>query len=133
LPGEKTSNGVLGLRASATSVRGIGVTRELDGVVVLELESCLESLSNLEESILALLGSPALALACDGATDGSRPETNAVEASPHVDNYTHDLVVILIFEVLANGGEHDVEPECVDVDRLLVLELKRPLAAMLVL
>jgi hypothetical protein len=113
---------------------GVRVTRELYRVVLLELEGLLEPLANLEESLLALLRGPGLALlAGDGAANCPCPETDTVEASPNVDHHTHDLVVVLILEVLANGCEHDVQPERVDVDGLLVLELERPLAAVLVL
>jgi hypothetical protein len=113
---------------------GIRVTRELYRVILLELEGLLEPLANLEESLLALLRGPGLALlAGDGAANCPCPETDTVEASPNVDHHTHDLVVVLILEVLANGCEHDVQPERVDVDGLLVLELERPLAAVLVL
>jgi hypothetical protein len=110
-------------------VRGVGVTRELDGLVLLELESLLESLANLLEAFLALLCCPGAGC----AANGSSPQTDTVESSPHVDNYTHDLIVVLILEVLADSSEHNVEPKCVDVDGLLILELERPLAAVLVL
>jgi hypothetical protein len=124
----------LGLRAGATGVGSVGVTRELDGVIILELERLLEPLSDLEQDLLALLLGPALAsLAGDGAANSACPQTDTVEASPNVDNDTHDLVVILVFEVLADGSEHDVEPERIDVDDLLVLELEGPFAAVLVL
>jgi hypothetical protein len=108
----------------------VRVARELYRLVLLELERLLEPLANLEESLLALFRGPSLALvAGNGATNGPCPETDTVEASPDVDHYTHDLVVLLILEVLANG----CEPERVNVDGLLVLELERPLATMLVL
>jgi hypothetical protein len=115
-------------------VGSIGVTRELDSLLVVELESSLEPLSDLHENLLALLGGAGLAaVAWDGATNCSRPETDTVESSPDINDYAHDLVVLLILEVLANGGEHDVQPQCIDVDGLLVLELERPLATVLVL
>jgi hypothetical protein len=113
---------------------GIGVTRELDPLVLLELQRLLEPLANLDEALLALLGSTGLALVTlDRTSNGSCPKTDTVETAPHVDDHTHDLVVLLILEVLADGCEHDVEPESINVDGLLVLELERPLAAVLVL
>jgi hypothetical protein len=113
---------------------GIGVTGELDSLLVVELEGLLEPLANLEQHLLALLGGASLAaVARNSTTDCPRPQTDTVEASPNVDDNAHDLVVLLILKVLANGGEHDVEPERVDVDGLLVLELERPLASVLVL
>jgi hypothetical protein len=127
-------DGELGLCTGAASMSSVRVARELDGLVLLELKSLLEPLANLEKNLFALLGGTALALvARDGASNCPRPETDTVEASPNVDDYAHDLVVVLIFEVLADGCEHDVKPERVDVDGLLVLELECPLATVLVL
>lgn len=124
----------LGLRTGASGVGSVGVTRELDGVILLELERLLEPLSDLEQNLLALLLGPALAaLTRDGAANSACPQTDTVEASPNVDDDTHDLVVILVLEILADGSEHDVEPERIDVDDLLVLELEGPLATVLVL
>ena len=77
----------LGLGAGAARVSSIGVARELNRLVLLELESRVRKV----------------------------------------------LVVVLVLKVLANGSKHHVEPERVDVDGLLVLELERPLAAVLVL
>ena len=112
----------------------IGVTRELDSLIVLELESLLESLADLLECLLALFLCPTLAaLARNGTANRACPQTNTVEPSPNIDNNTHDLVVVLVLKVLADGSKHDVEPERVDVDGLLVLELECPLAAVLVL
>lgn len=112
----------------------ICVARELNGLVVLELESLLEALANLEENLTALLLGPGLArIARDGLADRPRPQTNSIEALANVDNHAHDLVVLLVLKVLADGCKHDVQPERVDVDGLLVLELEGPLAAVLVL
>ena len=124
----------LGLRTSAARVGSLGVARELDNVVLLQLEGLLEPLSDLQQNLLTLLLSPGLAgITGDGAADGACPQTDTVEASPHVDDDTHDLVVVLILEVLADGSEHDMEPERIDVDRLLLPELEGPFAAVLVL
>jgi len=123
-----------GLRTGAAGMCGVGVTRELYGFLVVELERLLEPLADLEEHFLALLSSTGLAaVARNSATNRPRPETDTVEASSNVDDNAHDLVVLLVFEVLANGSKHDVQPERVDVDGLLVLELERPLASVLVL
>jgi hypothetical protein len=127
-------DGELGLGASAARVRSIGVTRELDCVVVLELERRLETLADALERLLALLLCSALALiAGNGAANRSRPQTDTVESSPYVHDNTHDLVVVLVLEVLSDSREHDVEPERVNVDRLLLLELECPFATVLVL
>jgi hypothetical protein len=120
------SDDELGFGASAAGVGRVRVTRELDLIGVLELQGGLEALANLGERLLA--GFRRLALA-----DRARPETDTVEAPPNVHDHTHDLVVVLVLEVLANRREHDVQPQCIDVDSLLVLELEGPLAAVLVL
>jgi hypothetical protein len=131
---QRTLDGELGLRAGAAGMSSVRVARELYRLVLLELKGLLEPLADLKESLLALLSSPSLALlASDGAANCPCPETDTVEASPHVDHDTHDLVVLLVLKVLADGCEHDMQPERVDVDGLLVLELERPLAAVLVL
>lgn len=127
-------NAELGLRTSAARVGSLGVARELDDVVLLELERLLEPLSDLQQNLLALLLGPALAcVAGDGAADSTCPQTDTVEASPNVDDDTHDFVVVLVLEVLADGSKHDMEPECIDVDLFLLPELEGPFAAVLVL
>lgn len=128
------SNAELGFGASATRMGGVGVSRELNNLVVLELQRLLEAPANLEKNLLALLLGPSLAsVTGDGTADGTCPKTNTVEASPHVDHNTHDLVVVLILQVLANGCQHNMKPERIDVDSFFVLELKCPLTTMLVL
>lgn len=124
----------LGLCTGATGVGSISVTRELDGLVFLELKRLLEPLANLQQNLLALLLGPALStLAGDSAADCAGPQTDTVEASPNVDDDTHDLIVVLVLEVLSDGSEHNMEPERIDVDDLLVLELEGPFASVLVL
>jgi hypothetical protein len=123
---QRTLDGELGLRAGAAGMGSVRVARELYRLVLLELEGLLEPLANLEESLLALL-------AGDGAANCPCPETDTVEASPHVDHDAHDLIVLLVLKVLADGCQHDVQPERIDVDGLLVLELECPFAAVLVL
>jgi hypothetical protein len=131
---QRTLDGKLGLRAGAAGMGSVRVARELYRLVLLELEGLLEPLADLEESLLTLLRGPGLALlAGDGAANCPCPETDTVEASPHVDHDAHDLIVLLVLKVLADGCQHDVQPERIDVDGLLVLELECPFAAVLVL
>jgi hypothetical protein len=107
------------------------VSRELDSLIILELQGLLEPLADLVQHLATLLNRPALGLV--GLAYTSCPETDTVEATPNVDNDAHHLVIFLILKVLADGCEHNVEPERIDVDCLLVLELEGPLATVLVL
>ena len=127
-------NGELGLRTRAASVSRVGMAREFYGFVVLELQSLLEALSDLVERLLSLLRRPPLsALARDCLADRARPETNSVESSANIYDDAHDFIIFIVFNVFANSREHDVKPQCVDVDSFLVLELERPFATMFVL
>jgi hypothetical protein len=99
---------VLGLSTGGTGVGRVGVTHELDGLLVCDLEDLLEAVADLHENSLRLLRG-ALRLAslggvglCAGAAG---PETNTVEGLTNVDDDTHDLVVVIILELLANGAE----------------------------
>lgn len=112
----------------------VRVTRKLDRVVLLELQCLLEPLSNLGKRFFALFERAALALlAGERLAHRPRPEADAVEAASDVDNDAHDLVVVFVLQVFANGGKHDVQPESVNVDSFLILELESPFAAVLVL
>lgn len=133
-------DGELGLGAGATRMCRIGVAAELHHLGVLQAQSLLEALANLEEDLLALLEGAALATgvvpvttARDWLADSASPETDTVEALPDVDDNTHDFTVTFVLERLTNGGQHDVQPQSVDVDGLLLLELESPLATVLVL
>lgn len=130
----------LGLRAGAAAVGAVGVARELDHLVGGQLENGLEPTSNRHQDLLALLARPALATgdvtvaaAGDGATRGSGPNTDTVERLTDVDNDAHHLTVLLVLQRLADSAQHGVQPELVNVDRPLLLELERPLATVLVL
>jgi hypothetical protein len=103
------------------------VSTELQFLLWWQLQHFLQVLPDLHEHILRL-ALPALALA-----NRSCPETYAVEALAHIDHYTHDLVVTIIFECLTDGCELCVEPERVDVDGLLVAPAVGPFSAVLVL
>ena len=117
-----SSDGVFGVGAGASSTHGVGVAAELEDVAGLDLQNLLESAPDLHQSVLAAR----LALS-------SCPQANSVEAFSDVDNNTHDFIVALIFQSLSNGCELSMKPELVDVDLLLVFELERPLASVLVL
>ena len=120
-------------------MRSINVTREFNRIALLQRQHILKAPPNLHQDILALLRAPALAtsrvaIAATGErlTRALRPQTDTVEALAHVDDHAHDLAVVLVLERLADGGQHDVQPQVVDVDQLLVAEGVGPFAAVLV-
>ena len=130
----------LGRRARAARPRRVRVPRELDRLAVLQPERILKASANLDQDLAADVRGAALAAGAGAvATAGERlaraagPQADAVEAFPHVDDDAHDLAVLLVFERLADGGQHDVQPDVVDVDGFAVAELEGPLAAVLVL
>lgn len=116
------------------------MTRELDHLVGRELENFLQPATDVHKDLLALLGRAtlasgdiAIAAASDVPASRASPDTNSVEALAHINNHAHDFAVLLILKGLADGSEHRVQPELVNVDGALVFELIRPLATMFVL
>jgi len=61
------------------------------------------------------------------------PDTDAEKALSNIDYDAHNLSIIFILESLTNRGKHDMEPELIDRNVALLLELVGPLAAMLIL
>jgi hypothetical protein len=116
------------------------VSRELDSFSSRQLQNLLEFFADIHENLLAFLRRSTLS-ACNVAVSATRnafadcasPNTNTVKTFSDVNNYTHKLPVVFILESLANSCKHDVEPKLVDRDASLVLELVRPLSAVLVL
>jgi hypothetical protein len=108
----------------------ICVPRELDSLSSRQLQDFLELLADVQENLLTLLRGSALA-SCDIAVsatgnalaDCAGPDTDTVEALSDIDYDTHKFPVVLILECLADGRKHHVEPELVDGDAALVLEL----------
>lgn len=120
-------------------MRGIDVAGELDGVGVLERQSLLEASADLHQDLATLLigtafatGSVAIAATWEGLAGGAGPETDTVEALAYIDHDTDNLSVVLVLESLANRSEHDVQPQVIDVDELLVAEREGPFATVLV-
>ena len=118
---------MLWLGPRAPCMRTLGMPNELELVVRPQFQRLLEVLSDLDERLstravttLALAGSPG-------------PQANSEECLSDVDHHAHNLVVVVFFESLADGRELCREPQIINIDSLLILELERPLAAMLVL
>lgn len=118
----------------------LGVARELEHLVGGQLQDLLDAAADGHENLLALLGGPAFAaghvtVAAVGyaLADGTGPDTDTVEGLADVDDNAHDLTILLVLQRVADGGQHDMQPQLVDVDVALLLELVGPLAAVLVL
>lgn len=131
---------MLSLGSRATSVGAVGVAREFDRLARGELENLLESASNVEKDILALLVGSALSTsnisisaARDALTNSTSPNTDTEESFTDVDNNSHDLTILLFLEGLSNGSHHHLQPQSVDINVALVFVLVRPLATVLVL
>ena len=121
-------------------MRAVRVAREFDELGTGKLQDLLELPADVQQDILAfLLGAAlassnvAVATAGDALADGTGPDTNTVEALADVDHDAHDLAIALLLEGLADGREHDVQPQVVDGDGALLLERVRPLSSVLVL
>lgn len=103
------------------------MARKLHNILIPQSKYLLEFSSNLHQSFSS--GTvPILAPA-------SRlcPQANPEECFTDVDHDTHYLLVILGLEGLANGGQHNVEPELVNRHGTFVFELEGPFATVLIL
>jgi hypothetical protein len=116
-------NGVLGLGTGAAAVCAIGVTGELDDIRLLKTEYVLEPPTDRLQYLLTLGGCASSLVTGDALAHGASPQTDTVEALAHVHDHAHDLVVAVALEGLADGRELCVQPQVVDRDGPLVLEL----------
>jgi hypothetical protein len=108
-------------------MRAIGVTTKLNLLILRQLQRLLELLPNLHQRLLSR------AIAALALTHRPRPQADTEEGLAHIDDDTHDFVVVVFLESFADGGQLGVEPEFVDIDAFLVFELVGPFAAVLVL
>lgn len=121
-------------------MRSLGVAGELEHLVGGELQDLLDTVADVDEDLLALLrgaalatGDIAIAAAGDALANGAGPDADTVEGLADVDDDAHDLTILLLLHGVSDGSQHDVQPQLVNVDAALVLELVGPLAAMLIL
>ncbi len=135
-------NHELGLDTTAAALGRLGMTRELDLVGFAQLKHLLEATAQSLEHFLPLVEAAALSAryvarrpAWDRLAHGAGPQADAVEALAHVHDDAHDLAVavLLVLERLADGGQHDLQPQVVDGHGALVFELEGPLSAVLIL
>ena len=117
-------DGKLGPGPAAPTIRAVAVAHELDDLALAQHQHVLEALADLLEDILALAAGGALA-------GGAGPEADAVEALAQVHHHAHDLVVAVVLELLADGGQEHVQPDL--VVGLALLEGVGPAAAVAVL
>ena len=128
-----TLDGELGLRPAAARRSRVRVSRELDLFLTSQTEHILEALADTLQPLAALLGSViAAALALRSVAGSARPQTDTPEALADVDDHAHDFVLVFLLELLADTGQHHVEPGLV-VGLAAALEGVGPAAAELVL
>lgn len=130
----------LGSGPRAAGVRSLSVAGELDLLCGGQLHNLLDLPANAEENLLTLLGGATLSTSHvtvapvgDSLADGAGPDADTIESLADVDYHAHDLAVVLILESVANGRQHYVQPQLVNVDVALLLELVGPLATVLIL
>lgn len=105
---------------------------ELHRLLRRNLQDLLEATTNTLEASLALQAVCAFVfLALWRLAGGPRPETHTPESLPDVDNDPHHLVVTVVFQCLADGGEEEVQPSL--VVGLRAFESIRPATTVLVL
>jgi len=116
------------------------MTRELHLLLRWQLQDFLEFTANIHENFFALFDRSSLATSniaitttWDALSNCASPDTDTVEALSDITDNTHDLAITFLLEGLTNGREHDMEPELINVNQSLVLELVRPLSTVLVL
>ena len=91
-------------------MRRLVVTHEFDDLIVLDLQSLLETAANFLQDVLCLFGTATLVAWLAGRAS---PKTDTVKGLAQVDNYAHDLVVAVVFELLADCGEENAQPDVV--------------------
>ncbi|KAI7180529.1 hypothetical protein KC360_g179 [Hortaea werneckii] len=126
-------------KRTVVAVRRVGMSTELDLLLVRQLQVVLEALADLFQPLLAGL-TVCLALLDLGSlltallrrlASRTCPETHTPEGLTDVDHDTHNLVVAFVLQSLADGSEHHIEPG--GVLSLAVLERVGPAATELVL
>jgi hypothetical protein len=129
------SDSELSLGSAAARVGRVSMTAELDRLSLRQLQHNLEALANLLEPLLALLlllRTTGISTLTRSLTSGPGPETNTPKAFADVHDHTHDLIVVLVLERLADGGKHEVQPDII-VGTVAALEGVCPATAVLVL
>jgi len=121
-------------------MRALSMPRKLHHLALLQPQHILKLPPQTQQHLLALLCSPPLPpghipipAAWHALPHRLGPQPDSIEAFADIDNDTHDFAVVVIFERLADGAEHDIKPEFVDGGGALVFELVGPFAAVLVL
>lgn len=114
-------------------MRTVRVARELHHIRLLQPKHVLEPPADRLENFLALRGCAGALVTGVALAHSACPQTDTVEALAHVHDHAHDLVVVVALEGLADGSQLRVQPQIIDWNRALVLELVRPLATVLVL
>lgn len=109
------------------------MARELHRLIRPQIQHLLEPLPHTLQPLAARLrGIAPCALALGRIARRARPQAHAPEALADVDHQAHDLLVVLVLELLADARQHHVEPGLV-VGFAAAFEGVGPAAAGLVL
>lgn len=125
------SDGELDFCSRAAIVSRVRVTEKFDLLGVLDHQDVLEALANRGEYTLGVFLRSSLLRGAFARACGSRPQADAVKALANVDDDAHDFIVLVVLELLANGGKQCVQPDL--IVRLWFLESVCPSSAVLVL
>lgn len=106
-PLQLSLDSIFGLGTSTAGVSAVCMTRKFNDIRILQAQDFLEAESDILQDFLAL-GSRAsfgALVSWKALADSASPQTDTVEALADVDDHAHDLVVVVVLESFANGGE----------------------------
>jgi hypothetical protein len=123
-------NHVLGFGTRASTLSAFGMTRELHHLLGRECQNLLELATDAHKDLLAFLWGTTFA-ACnisvaatwDALANCTGPDTDTVEALSDIADDSHDLAIAFLLQGLADGSEHNMEPQLVNINELFLLEL----------
>ena len=118
-------NNMLGLGPARSRLGALGMAGKFNRFPITKPQDPLEVPADLHQRRVLWRASPT-------TTGTPSPETDSIEALADVDNDTHDLLILIGLQGLADGSKHDVKPEIIDRNTTLILELICPFTAMLV-
>jgi hypothetical protein len=131
---------MFGLGSCTSAVSTVCVTGELNSLSGRNPQDVFKLPADVHENFLALFSGSALATSNIAITaiwntlaNGTGPYTDTVEALSNIDHDAHEFSVFLFLKSLADRRKHNVEPEFVDRNVLLILELVGPFSTVLIL
>ena len=116
---------MLGLGPALSRMSALGMARKFNNLLVTKFQDLLEVLANLHQRRFLWSTFP--------TTGSLGPETDSIEGLADINNDTHDLLILIGLQGLADGSKHNVKPEIIDRNTTLILELICPFTTVLVL